>query len=83
MTEYVGLQPPIQNARFQQRMQFLSKAERVGLGRLGGLQIFVAKKRELTLTPITQPWRPRRHMIPVNVTEPTARHSKVIRNKNL
>ena len=83
MTEYVGLQPPIQNARFQQRMQFLSKAERVGLGRLGGLQIFVAKKRELTLTPITQPWRPRRHMIPVNVTEPTARHSKFIRNKNL
>jgi len=81
MTEYLGLQPPIQNASFQQRMQFLSKAERVGLGRLGGLQIFVAKKRELTLTTIAQPWRPRRHMIPVNVTEPTARQSKFIRNK--
>ena len=73
---HVGLQPPIQNLRFQQRIQFLSKAERVGLGRLGGLQIFVAKKRELTLTPMPQPWRPRRHMVPVNVTEPTARHSE-------
>ena len=81
--EHVGLQPPIQNMRFQQRMQFLSKAERVGLGRLGGLQILVAKKRELTLTPIQQPWRPRRRMIPVNVTEPTARQSKYIRNKHV
>ena len=71
---YVGLQPPIQNVRFQQRMQFLSKADRVGLGGLGGLQIFIAKKRELTLTPMPQPWRPRRRMVPVNVTEPTARH---------
>lgn len=81
--EHVGLQPPIQNMRFQQRMQFLSKAERVGLGRLGGLQILVAKKRELTLTPIPQPWKPRRSMIPVNVTEPSASKSKHTRNKHV
>ena len=71
--EHVGMRPPIQNARLQQRLQFLSKTERIGLGRLSGIQIFVAKKRELTLTPMKEPWRPRRHMIPVKVTEPTAR----------
>lgn len=80
---HVGLQPPIQNVRFQQRMQFLSKAERVGLGRLGGLQIFVAKKRELTLTPMPKPWRPRRRMVPVGVSEPSARNNEhARRNKN-
>ncbi len=77
--EHVGLQPPVQNLRFQQRMQVLRKAEKVGLGRFGGLQIFVAKKRELTFTPMTNPWRPRRSMIPVKVTEPTARQSKYVR----
>jgi len=80
---HVGLQPPIQNVRLQQRMQFLSKAERFGLRRFGGLHIFVAKKRELTLTPMPLPWRPRRRMIPVNVNEPTARHgehAKRVRN---
>lgn len=81
-TEHVGLQPPIQNMRFQQRMKFLSKAEKVGLGRLGGLQIFIAKKRELTLTPTLQPWKPRRRMIPVNVTEPTARKNSNVRKSS-
>jgi len=76
---HAGLQPPIQNVRIQQRMQFLNKAERIGLSRLGGLQILVAKKRELALTPLPQPWRPRRRMIPVNVTEPTARHSEHVK----
>ncbi len=71
--EHVGMRPPIQNARFQQRLEFLNKSERIGLGRLSGIQIFIAKKRELTLTPMTEPWRPRRRMIPVKVTEPTAR----------
>ncbi len=75
-TEHVGIQPPIQNVRFQQRMKFLSKADKFGLGRLGGLQIFIAKKRELTLTPTLQPWKPRRRMIPVNVAEPTARKTQ-------
>jgi SAM-dependent methyltransferase len=80
--EHVGMQPPIQNEKFQQRMQFLSKAERVGLGRLGGLQILVAKKRELTLTPMWQPWKPRRRMIPVGVREPTARKAATFETKN-
>lgn len=74
--EHVGLRPPIQNLRFQQRMQFLNKAELVGLGRLGCLQIFVAKKRELTLTPMLQPWRPQRSLIPVNVPEASAQQNK-------
>ena len=63
-------------------MQFLRKAERVGLGRLGGLQIFVAKKRELTLTPTLQTCRPRRRMIPVKVTEPSARKGKYVRKSS-
>ena len=74
--EHVGMRPPIQNLRLQQRMKFICKAEKIGLSRLGGIQLFVAKKRELTLTPLPQPWRTRRRMIPVNVTEPTARQSK-------
>ncbi len=82
--EHVGMRPPIQNLRFQQRMQFISKAERVGFGSFGGLQIFVAKKRELTLTPLPQPWRPRRRIIPVNVTEPSARqHANRTTRRNL
>ena len=76
--DHVGIRPPIQNVRFQQRMEFLNRSKNLGLGRLGGLQIFVAKKRELTLTPTPQPWRPRRRMIPVNVTEPTASQSKYV-----
>jgi len=80
--ENLGLQPPIQNQRFQERMQALSKAERFGLARLGGLQIYVAKKREFTLTRLPQPWRPRRRMIPVNVSEPSARQAKHTRKKH-
>ncbi|MGH1538180.1 MAG: class I SAM-dependent methyltransferase [Gammaproteobacteria bacterium] len=76
---HVGLQPPIQNLRFQQRMQVLRKAEKFGLSRFGGLQIFIAKKRELTLTPLPKPWRPHRSIIPVKVTEPTTRQGKYVR----
>ena len=57
---HVGMRPPIQNLGIQQRMEFITKAEKIGLGRFGGLQLIVAKKRELTLTPLPQPWRPRR-----------------------
>jgi SAM-dependent methyltransferase len=84
--EHVGLRPPVQNLRFQLRMEFLNRAKRIGLGRFGGIQIIVAKKRELTLTPIPQPWRPRRRMIPVNVTEPTTRqgeYASQARRRNL
>jgi len=77
---HVGMRPPIQNTRFQQRLQFLNKLKRIGLGRLGGIQIIVAKKRELTLTPMTEPWRPRRRMIPVNVTETSARSKPHVKN---
>ena len=71
---HVGMRPPIQNARFQQRIQFLTKMQGIGLGGLGSLQVFIAKKRELTLTPMPQPWRQKRRMLPVNVTEPTTRN---------
>lgn len=72
-TQHVGLRPPIQNLRVQQRLEVLNKVESFGMGRLGGIQIFVAQKRVLTLTPRPQPWRPRRRIIPV--AEPTARQS--------
>ena len=72
--DFVGLQPPLQNSRMQQRMQLLNKIGGVGLGRyrlgrFGGVQIFVAQKRVLTLTPRPQPWLARRPIVPVNVTE--------------
>ena len=74
-TEYVGLRPPVQNLKVQERLQFLSRAARYGLAPLGGVRIFVAKKRVLTLTPRLQPWRPRQRVLPVNVAEPSAREA--------
>ncbi len=74
-TEYIGLRPPVQNLQVQQRMKFLSHASRYGLARLGGVQIFVARKRVLTLTPRLQPWRPRQRVLPVNIAEPSAREA--------
>jgi len=77
--DFVGLQPPIQNARMQQRMQFMNKVGGVGvgryrLGRFGGVQILIAQKRELTLTPRPQPWLSRRPMVPVKVRESSLSH---------
>lgn len=77
--DFVGLQPPIQNSRVQQRMQFMNKVDGVGLGRyrlgrFGGVQIFIAQKRELTLTPRPQPWLARRPIVPVKVTESSLSH---------
>ena len=72
---HVGLRPPVQNLRIQQRLEFLNHAHRYGIGRLAAVQIFVAKKRVLTLTQSPQFWRPRRGIIPVNVAEPSARQA--------
>ena len=74
-TEYVGLRPPVQNLRIQQRLKFLNQVGRYGLACLGGVRIFVAKKRVLTLTPRLSPWRPRQRVLPVNVAEPSAREA--------
>ena len=77
--EHVGLRPPVQNLRLQQRLEFLDKADRYGMGRFGSVQIFVAKKRVLTLTQRPQSWRPRSHILPVNVTEASARQVNHVR----
>ena len=77
--EHVGLRPPVQNLRVQQRLEFLNKIDRYGMGRFGGVQIIVAMKRVLTLTPRPQPWRPHRRILPVNVAEPTARQANRVR----
>ena len=74
-TEYAGLRPPVQNHRIQQRLRFLNQASRYGLACLGGVRIFVAKKRMLTLTPRLSPWRSRQRVLPVNVAEPSAREA--------
>ncbi len=74
-TQRVGFRPPIQNMRVQQRLEVLNKMQRFGMGRVGDIQIFVAQKRVLTLTPRPQPWRPRRSILPVNVAEPSARQT--------
>ncbi len=76
--EHVGLRPPIQHNRFQERLKFMTKLEKFGFSRIGGVQIFVAKKRVLTLTPQLESWRPRRRIIPVNVTEPSARQTQYV-----
>lgn len=73
--KHIGLRPPIQNLRLQQRLEFLNKVARYGMHSLGCVQIFVAKKRVLTLTPSSQSWRPRGRILPVNVAEPSARQT--------
>ena len=77
--QHIGLRPPIQSQNMQQRLGFLSKAERYGFKRFGNVQIFVAKKRVLTLTPRPQPWLTRRRILPVNVAEPSARQANRVR----
>ena len=74
-TRHIGLRPPVRNLRIQQRLGFLSHAKRYGLARLGNVQVFVAKKRVLTLTPRPQPWRATNPVMPVNVAEPSAREA--------
>lgn len=71
---HIGLRPPLQNLRLQQRLAFLAKADRCGLtAALGGLHIFVAQKRLLTLTPRPKPRPAHRRIFPINVAEPTTR----------
>lgn len=73
---HVGMRPPIQNLSVQQRLEFLQNLDRCGMSRFGSVQLFVARKRVITLTRRPQPWRPRSRITPVNVTEPTARQVK-------
>lgn len=74
-TRHIGQRPPVRNLRMQQRLGFLDHASRYGLARLGSVQIFVVKKRVLTLTPRPQPWRAPKPVLPVNVAEPSAREA--------
>lgn len=75
---HVGIRPPFQNSNMQQRLEFLNKANKFGLGGIGNVQIFVAKKRVLTLTPRPQPWIARPRILPVNVAEPSARQAHCV-----
>ncbi|MCY3803685.1 MAG: methyltransferase domain-containing protein [Gammaproteobacteria bacterium] len=74
-TRYIGMRPPVRNQRVQQRLGFLGRASHYGLARLGIVQIFVVKKRVLTLTPRAQPWRAPKPVLPVNIAEPSAREA--------
>ena len=73
--EHFGMRPPIQNSHVLKRLEFLNKIGKIGIDRLAGVQIFVAKKRVLTLTPRPQTWKPRTRIIPVNVAKPSARQA--------
>ena len=73
--EHIGMIPPIQNSHVLKRLEFLNKLTGIGLGAFGGVQIFVAQKRVLTLTPQPQTWSPRTRILPVNVAKPSARQA--------
>lgn len=75
---HVGLRPPLQNHKMLQRLEFMTKANRFGIEILGSIQIIIAKKRVLTLTPRPQPWLTRRRILPVNVAEPSARQANSV-----
>ncbi len=73
--EHVGLCLPIQNLRLQRHLGFLKKADHYRIGNLGGVQLFIARKRVLTLTPKLQPRRSQRRIFPLNVVEPSTRQA--------
>ena len=73
--EHIGMRPPIQNSHVLKRLEFLNEISGIGLGGFGGVQIFVAKKRVLTLSPRPLAWKPRPRILPVNVAKPSARQA--------
>ena len=55
--------PPLQQARFMERLGFLERVGEALWPPLGAGYVLVARKRVATLTPIRPRWRPRRRLV--------------------
>ena len=68
--------PPFQSGGIMRRLRFI---ERIGAGAwpiLGGVNLILARKRVVAMTPIQLKKRRRRRMVPAGVVEPTTRSAK-------
>lgn len=74
-TDGYFFRPPFGSESVMRRLAPLEKAGRRLWPYFAGAYLVVAKKRVTTLTPLRPRWRPRRHLVPVGVTEPSARVS--------
>ncbi len=73
ISDNLFFRPPIQHAGLQQRLNFLEKAGRRFIPYVGGVHVILAQKKLATLTPIKPRWRPRKSLLPSNLTEPSTR----------
>lgn len=67
--------PPLQGSRLQQRLRFLERALPRVLPFAGAVNLLVAGKRVLPLTPTRPRWRARRRLVGTGVIEPTTREA--------
>jgi len=67
--------PPLQNRQLARPMPRFERFAARYWPMLGGGYMLLAKKREVTLTPIRSRWRARRQVLPVGVVEPSARRN--------
>ena len=73
-TEKFFYRPPLQNDRIMLKLQFLEKLGKFFWPYFGSVQIIVAKKRVIPLTPIKMSKRDRRGVIASGLAEPTTRN---------
>ena len=76
-TEKFFYRPPLHNQRVMKKLQFLEKLGKYFWPYFGGVQIIVAKKRVIPLTPMKLSRRDRRSVLASSgIAEPTARSQK-------
>jgi SAM-dependent methyltransferase len=72
-TERLLFSPPINNQKWFQRFNFMERWGRRLWPVLSGVTVFVATKRTIPLTPITQPWRRRQIFLGPFAQHPVSR----------
>lgn len=75
-TEKFFYRPPLQNMRIMRKLFFMEKLGKFFWPWFGSVQIIVAKKRVIPLTPLKVNLRDRRSVITSGIAEPTTRNQK-------
>jgi SAM-dependent methyltransferase len=72
-TQRVFFRPPIQRMGITQRLRFLEPTLARTLPVAGGINLMIAAKRVVPLTPVKPRWRPRRSLVGGRFAEPSTR----------
>jgi SAM-dependent methyltransferase len=72
-TQRLFFRPPIQRMAITERLHFLEYALARTLPFTGGINMMIAAKRVVPLTPVKPRWRPRRSLVGGRFAEPTTR----------